>query len=86
MVYSPAHRAIVLHSGGTPSAGMLPDSWRYDGSAWTRLLDSGPARGRHRLVYDPAERTVLLYGGYDGRRRTSEIWALRPHGWERVAP
>jgi hypothetical protein len=86
MAYSPALRAIVLHGGGTPSAGMLGDTWRYDGRAWTKLLDAGPARGRHRLAYDPAERTVLLYGGYDGRRRTSELWALRANAWERVTP
>jgi hypothetical protein len=86
MTYSPAHRAIVLHGGGTPAAGMLGDTWLYDGRAWTRLLDAGPARGRHRLVYAPAERTVLLYGGYDGRRRTSEIWTLRARAWERLVP
>ena len=86
MAYSPAHRAIVLHSGGTPATGMLADTWRYDGRAWTRLLDSGPARGRHRLAYDPVDSAVLLYGGYDGRRRTSEIWALRANGWERLTP
>ena len=86
IVYSPERRSIVLHGGGTPSAGMLGDTWRYDGRAWTKLLDSGPARGRHRLVYDPTKATVLLYGGYDGRRRTSELWALRADAWERITP
>jgi hypothetical protein len=86
MAYSPALRAIVLHGGGTPATGMLGDTWSYDGRAWTRMLDAGPARGRHRLVYDPVEHTMLLYGGYDGRRRTSELWALRANAWERLAP
>lgn len=86
MTYSPMHRGIVLHSGGTPSAGMLADTWLYDGRAWTRLLDAGPPRGRHRLVYDPEQRAVMLYGGYDGRQRTSDLWALRPRAWERLAP
>jgi len=86
MTYSPVHRAIVLHSGGSPTTGMLADSWLYDGRAWTRLLDAGPPRGRHRLVYDPDQRAVMLYGGYDGRERTSELWALRARTWERLAP
>jgi len=86
MTYSPVHRAIVLHSGGSPTTGMLADTWLYDGRAWTRLLDAGPRRGRHRLVYDPDQRAVMLYGGYDGRERTSELWALRARAWERLAP
>jgi len=86
MAYSPVQRGIVLHGGGTPLEGMLGDTWLYDGRAWTRMLDAGPARGRHRLLYDPVERAVLLYGGYDGRRRTSELWALRANAWERLAP
>ena len=86
MAYSPVQRGIVLHGGGTPLEGMLGDTWLYDGGAWTRMLDAGPARGRHRLLYDPVERAVLLYGGYDGRRRTSELWALRANAWERLAP
>jgi len=37
-------------------------------------------------VYDPEQRAVMLYGGYDGRERTSELWALRARTWERLAP
>ena len=60
MVYSPAHRAIILHGGGQPATGLLGDTWRYDGSAWVRLLADGPRRGRHRLVYDAAAHAALF--------------------------
>lgn len=87
LAYASDRSRIVLY-GGDRGRDLPPltDTWSYDGRAWSRLLDGGPARGRHRLVYDPDRRTVLLYGGYDGRRRTSELWALRANAWERLAP
>lgn len=86
MVYSPLHKAVVLHGGGQPGTGLLGDTWLYDGVAWVQLLNDGPRRGRHRLVYDGTTHSVLLYGGRDPEAPTPELWRLSDGGWTLVPP
>lgn len=82
MAYAPDRRAIVLHGGGRPDVGLVGDTWTYDGAKWAKLADTGPARGRHRLVYDTAVARVLLYGGWGANRyRSTELWQLAANTW-----
>ncbi|MDP2343672.1 MAG: kelch repeat-containing protein [Deltaproteobacteria bacterium] len=55
-------RRGVLMTGGTNDAGVLADTWAWDGTRWT-LLDerSGPARMGSSMVF--TGRRVILWGG-----------------------
>jgi hypothetical protein len=84
MAYAPDRRAIVLHGGGRPDVGLVGDTWTYDGRAWEKLADTGPVRGRHRLVYDTAAERMLLYGGWgENSYRSTELWQLVANTWVR---
>jgi hypothetical protein len=89
LVYDASRGAVVLHGGGRMQSGapsLVGDSWSYDGRAWIRLLDDGPRRGRHRLVYDPRSKSVLLYGGWGpGNVQTADLWRLSGRAWTRVS-
>jgi len=83
MVYAPDRHAVVLQGGARPDVGFVGDTWTYDGTAWTRLTESGPARVRHRLVYDSLARAVVLFGGWGPNDYASkETWTLNGRGWE----
>jgi hypothetical protein len=83
MVYAPNRRAVVLQGGARPDTGFQADTWAYDGTAWRRLAESGPARVRHRLVYDGSSKTVVFYGGFGPDDfQSNELWALNGSTWE----
>jgi hypothetical protein len=83
MVYAPDRHAVVLQGGARPETGFQSDTWTYDGRAWRRLAESGPARVRHRLVYDAASRNVVLYGGFGPDDfQSKELWMLNGSTWE----
>jgi hypothetical protein len=83
MVYAPDRRAVVLQGGARPDTGFQTDTWTYDGTAWRRLAESGPARVRHRLVYDGASHTVVSYGGFGPDDfQSNELWVLNGSAWE----
>lgn len=85
MAYAPDRRAIVLQGGAKPDVGLVGDSWAYDGTAWAKLADQGPVRGRHRLVYDTAAKRLLLYGGFgENSYRSAELWQLVGNTWQRA--
>ena len=83
ILYLPDRRAVVLQGGARPDTGFQSDTWTYDGKAWRRLAESGPARVRHRLVYDAARRAVVLYGGFGpDDLQSKELWMLNGSTWE----
>ena len=43
------------------------DTWEWDGTSWTKRLDSGPSpRAVVGMAYDEQEHEVILFGGTDG--------------------
>jgi hypothetical protein len=75
--------------GGDSSAGLLNQTWEYDGWQWTQmpLLPTRPsARGRAVMTYDAGHRRVILFGGtttsavYD-----NETWAYTGTAWTLLA-
>jgi hypothetical protein len=50
--------------GGANEERVLGDTWEYDGRAWRRVADEGPAaRTFPSIAYDAARGRVLLFGG-----------------------
>ena len=69
MVFAADEKAGVLF-GGKPAGGFanpFGDTWRWDGTAWTELLNSGPmARSGHGMAFDSNRNRVVLFGGLSG--------------------
>lgn len=75
-------------SNNTSSAIFYDDTWRWDGSNWTRLLTGGPPPARRNFAIAPLGTGVLMVGGYgsDGSilddvwEWTGATWAARATG------
>ncbi len=80
MAYDQVESKIILF-GGTDSSAYFNDTWVFDTAAttWTQVTPSGelpPIRAGHRLAYDPASATVVLFGGWDGTAYYNDTWAF----------
>ncbi|MCC6811805.1 MAG: DUF4215 domain-containing protein [Deltaproteobacteria bacterium] len=65
MTYDSARDRVVLF-GGRGLAGLLGDTWEYDGITWVQRSASGPSpRTRVEMVYDSVRARVVLFGGQD---------------------
>lgn len=75
--------AVLLHGGSTGST----ETWQWNGDAWQRLQPATPpARENHSLAFDPATRQPLMFGGWDGGRRTATTYAWNGSVWTLLAP
>ncbi len=71
MVYDTASARFILFGGFDPSkactgglSSYCDDTWAWTGSAWTKLLATGPSgRERYGLAYDMGRDRVVLFGG-----------------------
>ena len=66
MVFAAGEKVCVLFGGNlaTGTGQLLGDTWRWDGTAWTEILDSGPsARCAHGTAFDSNRNRVVLFGG-----------------------
>ncbi len=69
MAYDEAREVIVLFGGAALGADGKPvynnDTWLYDGKTWRLAQPANPPtpRAHHAMVYDPARRVTMLFGG-----------------------
>jgi hypothetical protein len=79
MVYDADRRRCVVFGGTTP-AGVVDETWEWDGAAGTWQRRTGfmrpPALGAHAMTYDLGRRKVVLFGGFDNRinNPTNQVW------------
>ena len=70
MVYDPNRQVCVLTGGRLPQGTSVPslnDTWEFDGTAWTRVLNAfDPDRCYHAMAFDTVRRKVVMYGGKVG--------------------
>ena len=68
MAYDPTTKTVVLFGGPSSNPG-VSETWTFDGATWTQQLPlvSPPARAGNvnGMVFDPAIRKVVLFGGVD---------------------
>lgn len=89
-----ADRVIIFGGMGTYLAGgpLLADTWAYDYNTdrWTELKPpiAPDARWGGRMVYDPVDQRVLLFGGEGGSGTLGDIWtyAYASNTWTNVSP
>ena len=93
MAYDPGGDRVLLFGGGlaTNPAGGAP-TWLYDCAAnvWRRPALDGepPLRCNAPLVYDPATRSMVLFGGYNQAAALNDTWVYdcRKGRWEARTP
>jgi len=79
MVYDDRYKVVLLFGGSndpSSSSGAFGDTWSFDGSVWTELSASGPARFKHEMVYDPSTGITRIFGGTQtsGGLRFNDEW------------
>lgn len=83
-------RARVVLFGGRGAAGRLSDVWEWDGTSWT---DRTPptvyvpaARTGASLIYDPARRRVVVFGGQSDTASLNDSWEWDGTTWTPLTP
>lgn len=92
IVYDPSRNRMLVFGGNNQSVS-FGDLWSLSLSSvpsWTELAPGGPRpspRLGHSAIYDPVRRRMIVFGGFDGRRR-NDVWALtlgsESPRWERI--
>ncbi len=93
LCYDAGQDHVMLLGGGlaTNPSGAAP-TWFYDctANAWKRpeLENEPPPRCNASLVYDPASRQMVLFGGYDQSAALNDTWIFDCDGnrWEQRKP
>jgi hypothetical protein len=87
-------RPHTLLFGGQNNAGLLGDTWGWDGNFWTQFQPArSPApRGNHAIAYDATRDNTVLFGGLAadpdlGLVISDETWVWDGNNWDfRVLP
>jgi hypothetical protein len=88
MIYDRVRARVVLFGGWDRQNNFFPDTWEWDGEAWTQVADSGPSgRVYHALAYDEKRQRSILFGGADIgvhphlEENLSDTWSWDGVGW-----
>ena len=76
----------VLLFGGSSVDGQLSDTWRWNGSTWTRFAPQQrpTARTAAAGAYLPARNATLLFGGQSVSGYSGDTWLWRDQSWQMV--
>ncbi|HZI29542.1 MAG TPA: kelch repeat-containing protein [Gemmatimonadaceae bacterium] len=86
-VYDAARQRILLYGGiigSFPNEQTLSDTWEWNGTAWSKVADTGPTPRVHlNMGYDRARGRVVLYGGFSLGSMTElrDIWEWNGTSW-----
>jgi IgGFc binding protein/HYR domain len=84
MAYDSARGRVVLFGGNSP-AGLLGDTWEWDGASWTLMTTSGPpARAFTAMAYDSRIGRTVLYGGQSAQGILADTWLWDGVSWQPV--
>jgi N-acetylneuraminic acid mutarotase len=93
LVYAPSGNTLLLFGGWAGGTKYSADTWSYDltASAWTKLKPTGTSpspRASQAMAFDPVANRLIVFGGYDGAKYLSDIWAydLTGNVWTGLNP
>jgi len=69
---------MLMFGGGTGPATFLNDAWIWNGTTWKQAAASGTPptpRQNAQMIYSPAARRAILYGGQDANGPAEDIWS-----------
>lgn len=95
MAYNPATGKTYIFGGYDTNGQMLGDLWQWDGKTWSMLWsgtsgDGPSARAEAAMAFDPARKSLILYGGMGSSYSASgfvETWEWTSGGkWVHLLP
>jgi hypothetical protein len=92
MAYDSKNKYTLLFGGGSYNGSAVSnygDTWRWDGSTWLRLSNTGPsARENPAMAYDAARGRMVLFGGGNAvvgpSAETGDTWEWDGTSWTQV--
>ncbi len=82
MTYDDTNKAVLLFGGA--GAALYRDLWSWDGHAWRRLSNAGPApRDDAILAHDAVRGRTVLFGGRGGSALLGDTWEWDGALWSR---
>lgn len=92
MVWDPARKVFVLHSGRNRNWEMLAETWEWAPGAaeWSRVVGKDTRnpgqRMMHAMVWDSKRERMLLFGGSREEDYLNDTWAYdsRTRAWEQL--
>jgi hypothetical protein len=86
VAFDAARGRTVLFGGADARGAPSAETWLWDGQAWARAWTpiSPAARSRAAMAYDPAQRLVVLFGGF-GPGYLGDTWAWDGDRWTQLA-
>jgi hypothetical protein len=92
MAYDSANGTVVLFGGSTNARGSvgssLGDTWTWNGTTWTEQhpFPSPTTRWSASMAYDPATRSVVLFGGGTDSCLFNATWTWNGTKWTEHDP
>ena len=90
MAYNPSTGNVYVFGGSDAMTGLLfDDLWAWDGKVWAQVAADTrpPARSDAALAFDPARKSLILYGGSTNNGTSSDTWEWTPaKGWTQLSP
>ena len=86
MAADPVHRQLVVFGGGAEDGASTADTWTWDGTSWTRHLQTGGPQARlgAAMAYDEARGLVVMFGG--GPNPLDDTWTWNGSTWTQAHP
>jgi hypothetical protein len=83
MAYDQRSGTVILFGGISAGEAVLGDTWSWNGKTrrWTNHHVAGPSPRRAPIVYDGANRTIILFGGDDARKVFDDTWEWTGSSW-----
>ncbi len=81
-------RNVLVMFGGSDTAGMLLDTWEFDGTDWRQIATPGPSgRQDPAMTYDATLRRVVLFGGRNATQQPlGDTWTWNGATWAQLTP
>jgi hypothetical protein len=87
MTYDPVGKRVLLFGGYDQKSALRNDLWAWNGKAWSKLAEGGPAPRTHvRMAFDENAGVLILFGGSRGGRNAfGDTWMWNGQSWREVA-
>ncbi len=92
MAYDPEQEVTVLFGGMANTGSIDPEAlnemWMWDGNIWKQEFPDPlpPPRWGAVMVYDPANKSILLFGGTPGAGFLEDTWLWNGTSWIELHP